>query len=50
MLLIDYEIPDHVKIKTDELPHSLLHYTLNHEDTSTFTQNILERANMKHPR
>ena len=37
MLLIDYEILDNVKIKTDELPLSLLHYTLNHEYMIPYT-------------
>ena len=46
-MLIDYEIPDDVKIKTDEFPLGLHHFTPNENDLSEFTKTLLQNGNMK---
>lgn len=47
ILLINYEIPDSVKLKTDDLPLSLHHYCPNKEEVSPFTNKIIEACNGK---
>ena len=46
-MLIDYEIPDDVKIKTDDFPLGMHHYTPNENDLSEFTKTLLENGNLK---
>ena len=41
-LLIDFEIPDHVKIQTDDLPLSIDHENISFEDVSPFTKRLID--------
>ena len=46
-LLIDYEIPDDVKIKTDDLPLGIKQEEIGFEDVSSFTKELIEFSGSK---